>query len=223
MRGDGLDEYRKEYNKMLLEKAVGSDSMVQEKYVTVSIYKKSIEEARAHFTRIGAELGSHFSRLGSKCVELGLEDRLRILHDFYRAGEETGFSFELLETMQKGHSFRDFICPDSLEFEQDCFRMGGTGTEGFCSCGSTPRTWKMMCLRCYVKLYIRIWEEKLHLCLIHRKMLFGGRTKYLWIGGIHHGKNKTTQRNKREQGSQSINIVLKMMYWCFLLLIHMLL
>jgi hypothetical protein len=124
MQEDGLDLYRKEYNKMLLEKATSSNSMVQEKYVTVSIYKKSIEEAKSYFTRVGTELASHFSRLGSKCIELDTTDRLRALHDFYRTGEETGFHFDLTETMRKGHSFKDFICPDSLEFDKDHFRMG---------------------------------------------------------------------------------------------------
>lgn len=124
MQEDGLDLYRKEYNKMLLEKATSSNSMVQEKYVTVSIYKKSIEEAKTYFTRVGTELASHFSRLGSKCIELDTTDRLRALHDFYRTGEETGFHFDLTETMRKGHSFKDFICPDSLEFDKDHFRMG---------------------------------------------------------------------------------------------------
>lgn len=124
MQEDGLDLYRKEYNAMLLEKATGADSVVQEKYVTVSAYKKTIEEARTYFARVGSELASHFARLGSKCAELDLTDKLRALHDFYRAGEETNFHFDLSETMKKGHSFKDFICPDSFEFEKDCFRMG---------------------------------------------------------------------------------------------------
>ena len=124
MTEDGLDLYRKEYNAMLLGKATGANSMVQEKYVTVSAYRKTIEEARTYFSRTGTELTGHFARLGSKCVEMDATDRLRALHDFYRAGEETGFRFDMAETMRKGHSFKDFICPDSLEFEKDHFRMG---------------------------------------------------------------------------------------------------
>lgn len=124
MREDGLDLYRKEYNDILLEKATGANSIIQEKYVTVSVFKKNIEEARNYFTRVGTELISHFAHLGSKCVEMNAEDKLRALHDFYRTGEETGFHFDLSETMKKGHSFKDFICPDSLEFEKDHFKMG---------------------------------------------------------------------------------------------------
>ena len=125
LRGeDPLDEYRGEYNRMLLEKATGANSIVQDKYVTVSVMKKSIEEARNYFSRIGTDLITHFSHLGSKCAELDATDRLRILHDFFRAGEETDFRFDLSETMKKGHSFKDYICPDTLEFERDYFRMG---------------------------------------------------------------------------------------------------
>ena len=65
MTEDGLDLYRKEYNAMLLGKATGANSMVQEKYVTVSAYRKTIEEARTYFSRTGTELTGHFARLGS--------------------------------------------------------------------------------------------------------------------------------------------------------------
>ncbi|TNJ65313.1 DUF87 domain-containing protein [Paenibacillus hemerocallicola] len=124
LRDDGLDPYREEYNRMLLDKATGSNDTYQEKYITVSVAKKSIEEARQYFARIGADLAGHFSRLGSKCLELNATDRLRRLHDFYRVGEEAGFHFDLSETMRKGHDFKDYICPDTLEFARDHFRMG---------------------------------------------------------------------------------------------------
>lgn len=124
LREDGLDPYREEYNRMLLDKATGANETYQEKYITVSIVKKNIEEARQYFARIGAELSGHFTRLGSKCTELNATDRLRRLHDFYRIGEEGGFRFDLSETMRKGHDFKDYICPDTLEFERDHFRMG---------------------------------------------------------------------------------------------------
>ncbi|SHJ25936.1 AAA-like domain-containing protein [Lutispora thermophila DSM 19022] len=124
LKYDGLDEYRREYNQMLMDKATGANSIVQDKYVTVSVMKKNIEEARNYFSRIGTDLITHFSRLGSKCVELDATDRLRILHDFFRAGEETDFHFDLSAIMRKGHDFKDYICPDTFEFEKDHFRMG---------------------------------------------------------------------------------------------------
>lgn len=48
MAEDGLDKYRKEYNKML-NKATGANAIVQVKYVTISVSKKNLEEARNYF------------------------------------------------------------------------------------------------------------------------------------------------------------------------------
>lgn len=124
MREDGLDTYRKEYNKMLMDTAIGANSMIQEKYITISINKKTVDDARGYFARVGADLMAHFGRLGSSCTELSTDERLRIFHDFYRTGEESDFHFDLHETVRKGHDFKDFICPDSMEFEKDYFKIG---------------------------------------------------------------------------------------------------
>ena len=123
LSGDDLDEYRREYNRMLLEKATGANSIVQDKYITISVCRKNIEEARNYFARVSADLMAHFSRLGSRCTELETDDRLRIIHDFYRVGEETAYNFDISDNRRKGHSFKDYICPDSMEFESDFFKM----------------------------------------------------------------------------------------------------
>ena len=46
MNNDSIDEYRKEYNNILLDKAEETNGMVQEKFITVSINKRRLEEAR---------------------------------------------------------------------------------------------------------------------------------------------------------------------------------
>ena len=104
---DGLDIYRKEYNDMLLDKSVDSNGIIQEKYITVSINKKNIEEAKNYFSRITTDLTAHFLQLGAKCTELNATERLRLIHDFHRAGEEEDFYFDILDNMKKGHSFKD--------------------------------------------------------------------------------------------------------------------
>ena len=123
-KDDALDIYRDEYNKMLLDKATGANSMVQDKYITVSVCKKNIEEARTYFNRVGNDMITHLSKLGSQCIELEAEERLRIFHDFYRVGEESSYHFIIKERCKKGHSFKDYICPDSMEFEKDFFKIG---------------------------------------------------------------------------------------------------
>ena len=124
MRSDGLDEYRDEYNQMLIDKVTGANGITQEKYITISAQKKDIEEARTYFARIGADLSSHFTALGSKCVELSATERLRILHDFYRSGEESSFTFNAKQMAKLGHDFKDYICPDAIEKNSDYLKLG---------------------------------------------------------------------------------------------------
>lgn len=124
MKNDGLDEYRQEYNQMLIDKATDANGITQEKYITVTIAKKNIEEARAYFARVGADLSQHFTALGSKCIEMTANDRLRALHDFYRSGEENAFDFNMRDNLRKGHCFRDYICPDSIEKNADYLKLG---------------------------------------------------------------------------------------------------
>ena len=121
---DELDKYRHEYNQMLINQAKNANEIIQEKIITISVYKDSVEEARNYFTRTSSELMNRFNTLGSKCLELDAKERLRIAHDFYRTGEETSFHFGIHETMKKGHDFRDFICPDTTEFQKDYFMVG---------------------------------------------------------------------------------------------------
>lgn len=121
---DDKDKYRKEINDMLTMIANGANAIVQDKYVTLTIQKKTVEEASSHFNRVGADLIAHFSRLGSKCTDLDLTERLRIIHDFCRPKETADYHFDLRDTMQKGQSFKDYISPDGFEFKSDHFKIG---------------------------------------------------------------------------------------------------
>jgi len=107
-----------------LDEATGANGFIQMKYITVSVFKKNIEEARNFFSRVGTDLASHLNRLGSKAIVLDAGDKLRLLHDFFRPGEESGYHFNARNLMRHGHSFKDFICPDTFEFQKDHFIMG---------------------------------------------------------------------------------------------------
>ncbi len=124
LENDGLDRLRREYNDMLLEISSSSTCMIRDMYITVSAVRKSFEDAKNYFNRVGSELNVHLSRLGSKCTELNATERLRILHSFYRHGEESDFNYDITDSMKKGHSYKDYICPDSMEIETDHFKVG---------------------------------------------------------------------------------------------------
>ena len=124
LQNDTRDVYREEYNGVLLDKATGANGLIQEKYVTITVGRKDVEEARAYFARVGADITSHFGNLGASCTELDATERLRILHDFYRVGEEVDFHFDARDMMKKGHDFRDYICPDGIEKGKDYLKLG---------------------------------------------------------------------------------------------------
>lgn len=124
-QGDGLDMYRQEYNAILTEKASESNNLVQDKYITISLPRKSIEEARAYFRRIDADLSKNFGQLDSAARPVENQERLRIFHDFFRPGWEEYFAFDMEETMGRGHDFKDYICPDGMQFHADYFELSG--------------------------------------------------------------------------------------------------
>lgn len=121
---DGMDVYRDEYNQMLVDKAEAGNGIVQEKYITVASSHKNVEEAHSFFTRVGGNLIAGVNKLGSVARCLDNAERLRIIHDFFRIGEEDRFSFDLTDLMKKGEDFRNSICPQSIQFKGSYFEMG---------------------------------------------------------------------------------------------------
>lgn len=122
--GDDLDVYRLEYNNFLINNVAENNAITQDKYITVTTYKKSFEEAKNYFTRVGADLTSHFDKLGSKCTELELAERLKILHDFYNLGEEEHFNLDMDELNFNGYNALNCIYPKTMEFKKDYFKVG---------------------------------------------------------------------------------------------------
>ena len=123
-RGDSLDGFVNEFNGMLEGKISGSSASVeQERFITVSVHKKNVDEARTFFSRVTGEVSSKLSRLNSSSNELDAAERLDVLRGFFRP-EEAALPFDLQSAMRRGHNLKDTICPDSLEFHRDYFKMG---------------------------------------------------------------------------------------------------
>ena len=63
---DALDGYRAEYNAMLMDKVTdSSNSVAQERYITLSVHRKSVEEARTFFDRVVHDVTSRLNHLDS--------------------------------------------------------------------------------------------------------------------------------------------------------------
>ena len=123
-KGDDLDRYRREYNDILVAKAAESNNLVQEKYITLSIPQRRIEDSRTWFRRVGEALNNSFDRLDSGARPISAHERLRLIHDFFRPGEEQHFFYDQEAAIRRGVDFRDLICPDSIQFKAAHFEMG---------------------------------------------------------------------------------------------------
>ncbi|WP_304583826.1 VirB4-like conjugal transfer ATPase, CD1110 family [Acutalibacter muris] len=123
-QGDGLDELRGEMNEILENQAGRGTGIIQERYFTASVGKSTPREAAIHFDRVGTELALGFANMGSKLRPIGLSDRLRILHDFYRPGDENYWHFDFEDKQRKRHSFKDSIAPMSFLPAPDYFKIG---------------------------------------------------------------------------------------------------
>ena len=122
--GDGLDELRGEMNGILESQAGRGTGIIQERYFTASVSKSTPKEAGIHFDRVGTELALGFANMGSKLAPVDLSGRLRILHDFYRPGDENYWHFDFEDKRRKRHSFKDSIAPMSFLPAPDYFKIG---------------------------------------------------------------------------------------------------
>lgn len=124
-KNDELETFRTEYNTMLKKKIVGGKNEIKkDKYITVSIEGNSIDEARNTFLRIESETHNVFKRMGSSIVGLDLNQRLELLHDIYRVGQEGHFRYDPTEHKRKGLITKDLVAPDSFTFKRDHMIVG---------------------------------------------------------------------------------------------------
>lgn len=125
MKEDRLNPYREEWNQILLDRANDGNGIVQDRFLTITSSQEDMSIVRNQFSRMSIDLQQRFSDLGSSCSSLNCQERLQILHNFYRPGEETIYQFDFQATKKLGHDFRDYICPDSIEKNADYIKIGG--------------------------------------------------------------------------------------------------
>lgn len=144
--GDGRDEYRHEYNKMLEDKIVGSNHNFEtERILTVSIKADDIKNATDKFKQIDSNVKSSMQLITKETVNpMSIDERLDMLAVIYN-GTETFSSlstkrmvdghesaaFSLESCIRQGISPKDVIAPPVMEFERNSTRMGDQYTASF--------------------------------------------------------------------------------------------
>jgi len=124
-QGDAHDLYRDEYNALLTDRVRGLGSVRQQKFLIVSTNKPNVQQARERLLHVQGHLVSALSALGCTVRDMNNCERLRVLHNFFRAGEEQRFTFDPDEYGYTGQDFRDAVCPDSIVFKTDHIEIDG--------------------------------------------------------------------------------------------------
>lgn len=117
---DGYDEYRDEYNDMLLDKMQqGQNGLTTKKYLTLTVTAVDLQTAQQKFLTNELYMRACFQRIGSELTPLKANQRIRILADIFR-----GVNQEIrpisAEEFWRG-SEKTLCCPDYFEFKKDYF------------------------------------------------------------------------------------------------------
>lgn len=124
LKQDELDPYRSDFNQILKDYALQENGIVQDKFLTLTIVRKSIEQAREAFQQLLPEMTSQFLQIKSGVTPLNALEKLQKLYSFFHTGKEEEFKLDLQAESKKGHDVRDYICPDSAVFHPDHFEIG---------------------------------------------------------------------------------------------------
>ena len=87
---------------MLLSKISDTNnSILRERYLTISVHKKNIDEARTYFARVGTDITTHLAKLSSIGEELDAGERLKIFRDFFKEDVSATAEFDFKEAVKK--------------------------------------------------------------------------------------------------------------------------
>lgn len=122
---DGHDDLRQEKNDHLIACASDVGNVIQQKFLIISTVKRNVREARDRLRQIQGHLISSLSALGCTVTNVTCNERLEILHNFFRIGEEGHFQFDLSECQRLGNDFKSAVCPDTLNFKRSHIEIDG--------------------------------------------------------------------------------------------------
>ena len=134
LQGDDKDIYRKEMSQMIKEKMSTSNNNIRsEKYITLRIEAKSVDEAMSKLETSGADVTSEFKKITKQSLEpLSLAERLELINTIFN-GNEPNYAFkhdttgkveiQLDEMAKQGLTIKDVICPEYVKFNGSNFEI----------------------------------------------------------------------------------------------------
>ena len=121
---DGYDEYRKEYNQMLAEKAIiGKQNISRDRFLTFSVHAPTYRKALPLLDRMESDLADMLKQIQCETHVLTGKERLGILAGLLIPDEP--FEFEYIDNFKKSRSSKDAITPSGFDFSNSkSFMMG---------------------------------------------------------------------------------------------------
>lgn len=113
---DGFDKWRIERNRRIRQCVKEAGNVVQHKYLILSTNKQNVNDARSRLLQVQGNLLAELSNLGCTIKPMTNNERLEVLHNFFRRGEEGRFQFSFDDYGKLGNDFRNTIAPDAMRF-----------------------------------------------------------------------------------------------------------
>ncbi|MBQ8318900.1 MAG: ATP-binding protein [Lachnospiraceae bacterium] len=120
---DGYDNLRLAANRLRVNDVQGDNGFVQDKFITIAAYKPSEEKAENYFRRLGKDINKRLDDFDSGIKPLKASQRMEVIYNFFRPGRESEYNYQYAPKNAKG-KFKDYICPDGIDFKYDHFIMG---------------------------------------------------------------------------------------------------
>lgn len=119
-QNDGIDEFRDEYNAMLLDKMEqGQNGITTKKYLTLTVTAADLEDAKQKFVTRELYMRTCFQKLQSELTPLKSNQRVRILADIFRGANQELRPISASEFKRRAE--KSLCCPDYFEFKKDYF------------------------------------------------------------------------------------------------------
>ncbi|MGJ9707567.1 VirB4-like conjugal transfer ATPase, CD1110 family [Actinotignum sp. GS-2025b] len=133
MRGDGVDDWRSEYNSLIASRlATGRNNCVSRKYVTLTIEAEGVEEAKTTLSRMVTTASAALREIeGCQARQLDGAERLALITYFLRPGAPR---FDYAQLLASNLTTKDVVVPLSLDVGRDHVDAGG-------------RLWQLLVLR----------------------------------------------------------------------------
>lgn len=117
---DGFDEYRDEYNEMLLDKMQqGQNGITTKKYLTITVTAADLQLAQQKFLAHELHIRSIFQKIGCEMTPLKANERIRIIADIFRGVNQEIRPISTSEFLRGAE--KSLCCPDYFEFRKDYF------------------------------------------------------------------------------------------------------